>query len=117
MRIFDVDQIPPEEHSAITTTLLPGEIVEEAFRSAETTILFTDRRIVTIQLQVLLNERIETISYSYGSLRHFSLLEGADGQSRTELRIWLGPEQPLHFRANEGTGFVQLQQLLTAKLR
>jgi hypothetical protein len=117
MRIFDVDRIPPAEHSALPATLLPEETVAEAFRAAGgTTILFTDRRVVTIQLQVLLTERVETTSYSYRALRQFSLLEGAAGESRTEFRIWLGTEHPLHFRANPGTDFADLQRLLAGRI-
>jgi hypothetical protein len=119
MRIFDVDQIPPSERSGVPAVLLSDETVEEAFRAAGgTTILFTDRRIVTIQLQVLLAERIETTSYSYRALRQFSLTQGAQGESRTEIRIWIGPSEqhPLHFRANPGTDFSGLQRLLAARL-
>ena len=117
MRIFDVDHIPPADRSALAVPLLPEETVEEAFSAMGTTVLFTDRRIVIVQLQVLLAERIETTSYSYRTLRQFSLLEGAAGESRTELRIWLGMEpQPLHFRANHGTDFTSVQKLLAGKL-
>lgn len=117
MRIFDVDEIPAAEHGELGIPLLAGEAVEQAFRADGTTIIFTDRRIVTAQIQVLLTERLETTSYSYRALRHFSLTAGVAGEGRTELRIWLGQEQqPLHFRANPGADFSGLQMFLAARL-
>jgi hypothetical protein len=117
MRIFDVDTIAPADGGSATDHLLPGEVVEEAFRAATTTILFTDRRIVTVQLHVLLSERLETSSFSYRTMRQFSVLEAAPPQSRSEVRIWLGSDaHPLHLRANEGTDLAPLQRLLAEKL-
>ncbi len=65
MRIFDVDSIAPSERGSLTDQLLPEEAIQHAFRAASTTILFTDRRILTMQLHVLLTERLETSSFSY----------------------------------------------------
>lgn len=117
MRIFNVDSVVPSERAGLSGQLLPDEPIEEAFRAATTTILFTDRRIVTIQLQVLLAERIETSSYSYRAMRQFSLLESSPPESRSEIRIWLASDpQPLHLRANEGTDLGSLHRLLAEKL-
>ena len=114
---MDVDWIEPVDRSALADRLLPGELLHEAFRASSSTILFTDRRIMTIQRQVLLAERHETTSFPYGALRQFSVLEGEPGESRTEIRIWIGPDpNPLHLRANAGADLGPLQQLLASKL-
>jgi hypothetical protein len=117
MRIFDVDAIEPRDRTAATDQLLPGEAVQEGFKSHAVTILFTDRRIVTVQLQHLLSERVETSSFSYRSVRQFSMLQGAPPESRNEIRIWVGQDaQPLHLRANQGTDLGALHRLLAEKL-
>ena len=117
MRIFDVDSIAASERERLTDPLLPGEAIREAFRAASTTILFTDRRILTIQLHVLLSERLETSSFSYRALRQFSMLQGASSEGRSEVKIWLGADtQPLHLRANEGTDLAALHRLLAEML-
>ena len=117
MRIFNVDSIAPAEGLRLSDQLLPDETVAEAFQSQTATILFTDRRIVTVQLQVLLAERSETSSYSYRGIRQFSLTQGLEGESRSEIRIWLGPDpQPLHLRANSGTDLQPLHRLLAEKM-
>jgi hypothetical protein len=116
MRIFNVDAVPLSERPSLSEHLLPDEAVVEAFTSTGTTILFTSRRIVVVQLQVLLAERLETSSFSYRSMQHFSLLTGAS-ENRSEIRIWLASDpQPLHLRANEGTDLAPLHRLLVEKL-
>ena len=118
MRIFNVDHSDPAARPDIAARLLPGETVEAAFTAGSSAIFFTDRRIVTVHLQTLLAERRETTSFSYREMRHFSLLEGAPGESRTELRIWIGDDpQPLHLRAGEGADLEPLHLFLAGKLR
>ena len=117
MRIMDVEWIAAADREALADRLLPGEVLHEAFRASSGTILFTDRRIVTVQRQVLLAERTETTSFSYAALRQFSILEGAPPETRAELRIWIGSDpNPLHLRSNAGADLFRLQQLLATKL-
>lgn len=117
MRIFNVDAINPADVPGFTDQLMPGETVRAAFASETTTILFTERRIVTIQLQVLLTERLETSSFSWRAMRQFSMLQGAASEGRSELKIWLGADpQPLHLRAGEDTDLASLHRLLVEKL-
>jgi hypothetical protein len=118
MRIFNVDAIAQADRAGLTDQLLPGEKVEEAFHAQTTTILFTDRRIMTVQLQVLLAERLETSSFSYRAMRQFSMVKGSPPDSRSEIRIWLSSDpQPLHLRANEGTDLGPLHRLLAEKMQ
>ena len=117
MRIMDVDHIDPADPPGVTSRLLPGEEVHEAFRSTTMAILFTDRRIITIQRNTLLTERTETTSFSYRSIRQFSVLEGTSEEQRSELKIWIGAEpQPIHLRSHGGTDLAPLQHLLASKL-
>lgn len=118
MRIFDVDAIGPAERQDLSDQLLPDEQVHLAYKAATTTIVFTDRRILTVQLQILLNERLETSSFPYRAMRQFSLVQGASPETRSEIRIWIGADaHPLHLRANGGTDLSSLQRLLAQMLR
>lgn len=116
-RTFDVDSFGPEDRDVFGDHLLPGERIEIGFRGERTSVLFTDRRIVTVQLQMLIAERIETTSISYRAVRMFSLNRGVGGEGRSEFRITLESEaHPLHLRANAGTDFAPLQALLAARI-
>lgn len=116
-RTFDVDPFGPEDRDAYADHLVEGERIEIGFRGERTSVLFTDRRIVTVQLQMLIAERIETTSISYRAVRMFSLNRGVGGEGRSEFRITLESEaHPLHLRANAGTDFAPLQALLAARI-
>jgi hypothetical protein len=117
MRILDVDSVPAAQGAALTDHLVDGETVHAAFVAPTGAILFTDRRILLAQREHLLEARIETSSYPYRAVRHFSIQEGEAAQSRSTVRIWLGDEaQPLHLRANAGTDLRALQRLLAERL-
>lgn len=117
MRILDVEQAPLAEAARLTAHLVAEEAVHAAFVAPTGVILFTDRRILLVQREHLLEARIETSSYPYRAVRHFSIQEGEAAESRSTVRIWLGDEaQPLHLRANPGTDLRSLQRLLADRL-
>jgi zona occludens toxin (predicted ATPase) len=117
MRILDVDQAPPADAAALTDHLVSGEAVHAAYVAPTGAILFTDRRILIAQREHLLEARIETSSWPYRSVRHFSIQEGEAADSRAVVRIWLGDEaHPLHLRGNPGTDLRALQRLLADRL-
>ncbi|HYD36352.1 MAG TPA: PH domain-containing protein [Allosphingosinicella sp.] len=117
MRILDVDQVPPLDAAVLTAHLVTGEAVHAAYSAPTGAILFTDRRILMVQREHLLEARIETSSWPYRAVRHFSIQEGEAEDSRTAMRIWLGDEtHPLHLRANPGADLRALQGLLADKL-
>jgi Bacterial PH domain len=117
MRILDVDQAPADGSAALTDHLVAGEAVHAAFVAPTGAILFTDRRILIAQREHLLEARIETSSWSYRAVRHFSIQEGEAADSRVAVRIWLGDEaQPLHLRGNPGTDLRAVQRLLAERI-
>jgi hypothetical protein len=117
MRILDVDQASPSEAARLSPHLVEGESVHVGFVSPTGSILFTDRRILIVQREHLLEEKVETMSFPYREVRHFSILESGSGGSRGAVKIWLGAEpQPLHLRANPGTDLTRLQRLLAERL-
>lgn len=117
MRIFDVDQSAPADMRDFSEALIAGEAVRAAFISQTGAILFTERRILLVTHENLLEERVETSSYPYREVRRFALQESAGGDGFRQLRIWLGDEDhPLHLRARTGTDLHSLQRLLAEKL-
>lgn len=117
MRIFDVEQAAPADMRDHSEALIPGEEVRAAFVSQAGAILFTERRILLVTRENLLEERVETSSYPYREVRRFALQESLGGDGFRQLRIWLGDEDhPLHLRARTGADLQPLQRLLAEKL-
>lgn len=117
LRTFDVAALDRADYRDFAAYLLAGECIEAGFRGETTTVLFTDRRIITVQVQIVISERIETTSISYRSVRSFSLNRAADGAARSEFRILLDSDaHPLHLRASPDTDFAPVQALLAERL-
>jgi hypothetical protein len=117
MRILDVEPVAAAEVGRLTPHLIEGEAVHAAFVSPTGAILFTERRILMTLREHLLEEKVETSSWPYREVRHFSIQEAGSGGGRSALRIWLGAEpQPLHLRADGGETVIALQQLLAERL-
>ena len=117
MRILDVEAVAAQEAPSITEHLVPGEVVHTAFRSPTAAVLFTAARILLVERNSLLDEKVETSSFSYRSMRQFSFAEASAEGARVAVKIWLGADpQPLHLRAGTGTDLRPLQQFLAGKL-
>jgi hypothetical protein len=117
MRILDVDAVAGSDAREITGHLIGGEDIHAAFRSPTAAVVFTAGRILLIERNALLDEKIETTSFSYRAMRQFSVSEGSAEGARVAVKIWLGTDpQPLHLRAGPGTDLRPLQDLLAAKL-
>jgi hypothetical protein len=117
MRILDVDAVTPREAASLTPHLVPGETIGAAFAASSGAVLFTDRRILLVQREHLLEEKMESSSWPWRSVRHFALTETTSGNGRPVLRIFIGDDaHPLHLRANPGADFSSLQSLLARML-
>ena len=117
MRILDVDAVPSAEARSITQHLIPGEDVHIAFRSPTAAVLFTAGRILLVERNSLLDEKVETSSFSYRAMKQFSFGEANAAGTREAVKIWLGADpQPLHLRAAAGTDLRPLQQFLAGRL-
>jgi len=115
MRILDVEAASPAEARELGGHLVEGETVHAAFASAVGAALFTQRRILLVQREHLLEEKVEATSWPWRELRHFALQESAGG--RAMLRLWLGDDpQPLHLRAASGADLRGLEKLLVGML-
>ena len=116
MRILDVDRIALADVPSLTVHLMPGEPVHLAFRSATGAVIFADTRMILILKENLLEEKVETSSYAYRAILHFSLTEAGGAGGRGTIRIWLGDEQPLQLRAATTEDLAALQLHLASKL-
>jgi hypothetical protein len=117
MRILDVDAVAPQEAPLLSEHLLHGEAVNTGFRSPTAAVLFTETRILLVERNSLLDEKVETSSFSYRAMRQFSFAEASGDGGRVAVKIWLGADpQPLHLRAGPGTDLRPLQQFLAGKL-
>ena len=74
--------------AAVEPLLLDGEQVELAFQGTRDSIVFTDRRIIAVNVQGMTGKKIDYSSLPYRSIQAFSV-ETAGGLDRdVELEMW-----------------------------
>ncbi len=75
--------------------LLADEHIHQAYRLIRDAFAFTDRRLLTMDVQGMTGKKIEWHSTPYRSISHFSIETPGVGDLDSELKIWVsGNAQP-----------------------
>jgi hypothetical protein len=95
--------------------LIDGEIIEAGFAVNRDTFLFTNRRLVLVNVQGLSGRKIEYLSIPYGRITRFSIETGASFDPDAELMIWIGGETiPMEKKFNKEVNVYELQKVLAS---
>lgn len=94
--------------------LLPTENVEAAFKLIRDTFIFTNKRLIIIDVQGLTGSKIEYFSASYRSITRFSVETAGSFDLDAELKIWIsGEHQPsIQKRFNKNVDIYDVQRIL-----
>ena len=86
-----------KQHQAV---FIPGETVEAAFRLVRDLIVFTNKRLIMVDVQGMTGKKIEYLSLPYKSIKYFSVETAGRFDRDAELKIWV---------SNSGTPTVSKQ--------
>jgi hypothetical protein len=92
-------QVTPEQVSAeLQPFLTEGEKVEHAFKVFRDMLVFTNRRLISIDRQGVTGKKVEYRSFPYASVTMFSKESAGILDLDAELKIWIrGFQEPLRF--------------------
>jgi hypothetical protein len=94
--------------------LLPGEQVGAAFRVMRDMLVFTDRRLVSIDRQGLTGKKVDYRSVPYSSITMFSKESAGVFDMDAELKLWVrGLETPLVFHFNKDAPINDVYRLVS----
>lgn len=68
--------------------LLNDEIIEKSYKSIRDRLIFTNKRVIVINLQGLTNKKREYMSIPYSKISSFSCESGGNFDIDAELKIW-----------------------------
>ena len=93
---------------------IPQEEVELGFRLFRDTFIFTNKRLILINIQGLTGSKTEYLSVNYKSITRFSIETAGTFDLDAELKIWIsGEHQPsITRRFNKSVNVYEVQQLL-----
>ena len=96
--------------------LAHGETVRFAFKLVRDSILFTDRRIMTVDIQGLTGSKRRYVSIPYRAITTFALESAGHFDLDTELHITVSGSEPIAFNLSRGADVPGLVTLMTEYL-
>ncbi len=102
-------------HSDYGQLLADGEIIETGFVVFRDTFLFTNKRLIVVDIQGLSGRQIEYLSIPYGKITRFSVQTGESFGRDAELKLWTGSETvPLEKKFNKDVNVYEVQKVLAS---
>jgi hypothetical protein len=102
-------------HAEFSQLLVDGEIIEAGFLVARDTFLFTNKRLILIEIQGVSGRQIEYLSIPYTTIMKFSVQTGGSFDLNAELKLWLGNETiPLEKKFNNDVSIYDVQKVLAS---
>jgi len=106
--------VAPEKLEADYAQLLTeGEKIEVGFAVFRDTFIFTDKRLMIVDVQGMTGRKIEYMSIPYGKITKFSVETAGRFDLDAELKIWVGSEPtPIQKKFNKKVNIYDLQKVL-----
>jgi Bacterial PH domain len=93
--------------------LADGEIIETAFTVLRDVFLFTNKRLILVEVQGISGKQIEYLSVPYSRIAKFSVLSGGSFDLNAELKLWVGSDTiPLEKKFNKDVNIYEVQKVL-----
>lgn len=106
----DIDEIRDEYAKLLT----PTERIERAYRLIRDMFIFTDKRLILVNVQGITGKKIEYHSIPYHNISHFSIETAGNFDLDAELKIWISGmgTEPIAKTFNKSLDIYKLQSIL-----
>ncbi|GFO54401.1 hypothetical protein GMSM_14080 [Geomonas sp. Red276] len=102
-------------HASYGALLSDGEIIEVGFTVFRDTFLFTNKRLILVEVKGLSGKQIEYLSIPYAKIMKFSVVTGSAFDLDAELKIWVGTETiPIEKKFNKDVNVYEVQKMLAS---
>lgn len=104
-------------HAEYKQLLVDGEIIEVGFVVFRDTFLFTNKRLILIDIQGISGKQIEYLSIPYSKITKFSVQTGGNFELDAELKLWVGSDAiPLEKKFNKDMNIYDVQKVLASHI-
>lgn len=121
MGLFDgilgnASKIDPQKiQDEFAKILVPGEVVEHAYKLIRDYFVFTDKRFVIVDKQGITGSKVEYHSIPYKSITHFSIETAGSFDLDAELKIWISSTpEPIQKQFNKQLSIYEVQSVLAS---
>lgn len=94
--------------------LLPDETVEAAFKFTRDSFIFTDKRLIIIDIQGVTGKKVEYLIIPYKSIKYYSVETAGHFDRDSEIKIWVSDrsDPTVERQVKKGVDVRSLQKLL-----
>jgi len=104
-------------HANYGQLLADGEIIEVGFTVSRDTFLFTNKRLILVEVQGVSGRQIEYFSIPYSKINKFSVQTGSSFDLDAELKLWIGTDTiPIEKKFNKDVNVYEVQKVLVSHL-
>ena len=105
----DVEKVTKQ----IDPFLLDDEKIESAYKIFRDMIIFTERRMITVDVQGFTGKKKDFRSIPYNHIQQFSVETSGTFDMDAELKIWISAEKdPIEFQFKKGDSIYDVQKSL-----
>ena len=102
-------------HTEYGQLLSDGEIIEVGFTVLRDVFLFTNKRLIIVEVQGISGKQIEYLSIPYSKIMKFSVQSGGSFDLNAELKLWVGSDTiPLEKKFNKDVNVYEVQKVLAS---
>lgn len=102
-------------HTEYGQLLSDGEIIEVGFTVLRDVFLFTNKRLIIVEVQGISGKQVEYLSIPYSKVMKFSVQSGGSFDLNAELKIWVGSDTiPLEKKFNKDVNVYEVQKVLAS---
>lgn len=104
-------------YSDYAPLLVDGEIIEVGFVVLRDTFLFTNKRLILIDIQGISGQQIEYLSIPYSRITKFSVQTGGSFDLNAELKVWIGSDTiPMEKKFSKDVNVYEVQKVLASHI-
>ena len=104
-------------HADYGQLLVDGEIIEAGFVVQRDTFLFTNKRLILVDIQGISGRQLEYLSIPYSKVTKFSIQTGGSFDLNAELKLWIGSDTiPLEKKFNKDVSIYEVQKVLASHI-
>lgn len=102
-------------HTEYMPLLVDGEIIEIGFVVFRDTLLFTNKRLILVDIQGISGKQLEYLSIPYSKVTKFSVQTGGSFDLDAELKLWIGSDTiPLEKKFSKEVNIYEVQKVLAS---
>lgn len=111
--VVEADKLQSEYGQLITD----DEEIEIGFNVIRDVFIFTNRRLILVDVQGVTGKKIEYLSIPYGKITKFSIESSGHFDLDAELKIWIGSDKvPVEKTFNKKVNIYDVQKILAKHL-